>query len=70
MKNYEIMFIVRPTLSEDEIKKVSKSFEKVQKHAGAGRISSKSLASASSFHYNIGNKYSSPKEECKWSRTD
>ena len=29
MKNYEIMFIVRPTLSEDEIKKVSKSFAKV-----------------------------------------
>lgn len=29
MKNYEIMFIVRPTLSEEEIKKVSKSFEKV-----------------------------------------
>ena len=29
MINYEIMFIVRPTLSEDEIKGVVKSFEKV-----------------------------------------
>ena len=29
MRNYEIMFIVRPTLSEDEIKKVSNDFTKV-----------------------------------------
>ena len=29
MTNYEIMFIVRPTLSEEEIKGVSASFEKV-----------------------------------------
>jgi small subunit ribosomal protein S6 len=29
MKKYEIMFIVRPTLSEEEIKKVTKSFETV-----------------------------------------
>ena len=27
MKNYEIMFIVRPTLSEEEIKKVVSSLE-------------------------------------------
>ena len=29
MRNYEIMFIVRPTLSEDEVKKVVDSFKKV-----------------------------------------
>ncbi len=34
MRNYEIMFIVRPTLSEDEIKKVSDNFAKVIKDNG------------------------------------
>lgn len=29
MKNYEIMFIVRPTLGEDEIKAVVKNFQDV-----------------------------------------
>lgn len=29
MKNYEIMFIVRPTMSEDEVKKVVNNFKKV-----------------------------------------
>ena len=29
MKNYEIMFIIRPTLSEDEVKKVVTNFKKV-----------------------------------------
>lgn len=29
MRKYEIMFIVRPTLSEDEIKKVSTDFAKI-----------------------------------------
>ena len=29
MKNYEIMFIVRPTLSEDEVKKVVKDFSQI-----------------------------------------
>ena len=29
MRNYEIMFIVRPTLSEDEVKKVVTNFKKV-----------------------------------------
>lgn len=29
MRNYEIMFIVRPTLSEDEVKKVVENFKKV-----------------------------------------
>ncbi len=43
MKNYEIMFIVRPTLSEDEIKKVAKSFEKVLTDNGAKVVSSKEL---------------------------
>lgn len=35
MRNYEIMFIVRPTLGEEEIKKVSKDFEKVLTSNGA-----------------------------------
>lgn len=35
MRNYEIMFIVRPTLSEDEIKGVSKTFAKVLTDNGA-----------------------------------
>jgi small subunit ribosomal protein S6 len=29
MRNYEIMFIIRPTLGEDEIKKVAKDFEAI-----------------------------------------
>lgn len=29
MRNYEIMFIVRPTLSEDEVKKVVDNFKKI-----------------------------------------
>ena len=43
MRNYEIMFIVRPTLSEEEIKKVVKSFEKVLSDNGAKVVSSKDL---------------------------
>ncbi len=35
MKNYEIMFIVRPTLGEDEIKKVAKDFSEVITKNGA-----------------------------------
>lgn len=35
MRNYEIMFIVRPTLSEDEIKKISNEFAKVIKDNGS-----------------------------------
>lgn len=35
MRNYEIMFIVRPTLSEEEIKKVSNDFAKVIKDNGS-----------------------------------
>ncbi|MBE6152152.1 MAG: 30S ribosomal protein S6 [Firmicutes bacterium] len=43
MTNYEIMFIVRPTLSEDEIKGVVKSFEKVLADNGAKEISVKEM---------------------------
>lgn len=35
MNHYEIMFIVRPTLSEDEIKKVIESFGKILTDNGA-----------------------------------
>lgn len=35
MRNYEIMFIVRPTLGEDEIKKVAASFQKTLETNGA-----------------------------------
>ena len=43
MTNYEIMFIVRPTLSEDEIKGVVKSFEKVLADNGAKEINVKEI---------------------------
>lgn len=35
MRNYEIMFIVRPTLGEDEIKKVAAGFQKTLETNGA-----------------------------------
>ena len=35
MKNYEIMFIVRPTLSEEEVKKVVKDFSSIITENGA-----------------------------------
>lgn len=35
MKNYEIMFIIRPTLSEDEVKKVSKDFSNIITNNGS-----------------------------------
>ena len=35
MRNYEIMFIVRPTLGEDEIKKVASNFQKTLESNGA-----------------------------------
>ncbi|MBP3765634.1 MAG: 30S ribosomal protein S6 [Bacilli bacterium] len=35
MRNYEIMFIVKPTLSEDETKKVVENFGKVLTDNGA-----------------------------------
>lgn len=35
MKNYEIMYIVRPTLGEDELKKVTENFANVLTSNGA-----------------------------------
>ena len=35
MKKYEIMFIVKPTISEDEIKKVASNFQKILEQKGA-----------------------------------
>lgn len=35
MRNYEIMFIVKPTLSEDDIKKVASSFQKNLENNGS-----------------------------------
>ena len=43
MTNYEIMFIVRPTLSEEEIKGVAKSFEKVLTDNGAKNVDVKEM---------------------------
>lgn len=43
MKNYEIMFIVKPTLSEDETKKVVENFGKVLTEAGATITESKEI---------------------------
>lgn len=43
MRNYEIMFIVKPTLSEDEIKKVAKNFETVLTSNGAKVINFKEM---------------------------
>lgn len=38
MRNYEIMFIVKTTIGEDEIKNVSKKFQDVLKKDGAKKI--------------------------------
>ena len=35
MRHYEIMFIVRPTLGEDEVKKVVKDFAEIIKKNGS-----------------------------------
>lgn len=43
MKNYEIMFIVRPTLSEDETKKVIDNFGKILTDNGATIVDSKDM---------------------------
>lgn len=43
MRNYEIMFIVKPTLSEDEIKKVVKNFENIITTNGAKVVETKEL---------------------------
>ena len=43
MTNYEIMFIVRPTLSEEEIKGVVTNFEKVLTDNGASNVNVKEM---------------------------
>lgn len=43
MKKYEIMFILRPTLAEEESKKVIKDFEKVLTSNGAKVIKSEDI---------------------------
>ena len=43
MNKYEIMFIVRADLSEDEVKSTVKSFEKVLTDMGAKIVNSKDL---------------------------
>lgn len=39
MRNYEIMFIIRPTLGEDDIKKVASNFQKTLETNGAKVVS-------------------------------
>lgn len=43
MRNYEIMFIVRPTLSEDETKAVIKNFGDVLTTNGASIVDTKDM---------------------------
>ena len=43
MREYEIMFIVKPTLGEDEVKNVVKSFTKVLTDNGAKIASEKEM---------------------------
>lgn len=43
MRKYEIMFIVRPTLGEDEVKKVIKDFGKILTSNGAKIINEKDM---------------------------
>ena len=43
MRNYEIMFIVRPTLGEDEIKKVVENFSSILTSNGAKVIETKEM---------------------------
>lgn len=43
MRNYEIMFIVRPTLGEDEIKKVVENFSNILTSNGAKVTDSKEI---------------------------
>jgi len=43
MRNYEIMFIVRPTLGEDEIKKVIEDFGKILTDNGSKIIDKKDM---------------------------
>ena len=43
MKKYEIMFIVRPTLSEDEVKGVIKNFGEILTSNGAKIVAEKDM---------------------------
>lgn len=43
MRNYEIMFIVRPTLGEDEVKKVVENFGKILTDNGAKIVDKKDM---------------------------
>jgi small subunit ribosomal protein S6 len=43
MRTYEIMYIIRPTLGEDEIKKVMKDFENILTSNGAKVISTNDM---------------------------
>ena len=52
MRNYEIMFIVRPTLGEDEIKKVASNFQKTLETNGA-KVDSVDAWGQNSFAYEI-----------------
>lgn len=43
MRNYEIMFIVRPTLSEEEIKAIANSFLKILTDNGSNVMETKDM---------------------------
>lgn len=43
MRNYEIMYVVKPTLGEDEVKNVAKKFEEILTNNGAKVIDSKEM---------------------------
>ena len=43
MRNYEIIYIVRPTLNEEEVKGVCKNFENILTSNGAKIIDSKEM---------------------------
>ena len=52
MKNYEIMFIIRPTLGEDEVKKVVKDFSGIIKKNG-GKVTKEENMGQREFAYEI-----------------
>ena len=52
MKNYEIMFIVRPTLGEDDVKKVIKDFSEIITKNG-GKVTKEENMGQREFAYEI-----------------
>ena len=52
MRNYEIMFIVRPTLGEDDVKKVVKNFADIIKNNG-GKVTKEEDMGQREFAYEI-----------------